>query len=238
MLGTRDHDTAALAEYESVRRNAGLTPDSLRHIRVESAPLPHLDLDDYSGIILGGSPFNVSDDVKSPLQQRVEGELSALVNRAVDVDFPFLGLCYGVGIVTTHLGGTVDNAHAEAVGAADITQTDAGRTDPLLAGVSPVFKAFVGHKEACSQMPPGAVQLATGTVCPVQMYRVKTSVYVTQFHPELDVEDLAARMRIYAHAGYFRPEELEDLIAMARLSGVTGEQHLILTNFVNRFARA
>ena len=47
---------------------------------------------------------------------------------------------------------------------------------------------------------------------------------------------LTARMRIYQHAGYFDPSELEDLIAMAYASGVTGQQHLVLSNFANRYA--
>jgi len=43
-------------------------------------------------------------------------------------------------------------------------------------------------------------------------------------------------MRIYQHAGYFDPSELNDLIAMAYDSGVTGQQHLVLSNFVRRYA--
>jgi GMP synthase (glutamine-hydrolysing) len=68
------------------------------------------------------------------------------------------------------------------------------------------------------------------------MYRVGENVYVTQFHPELDADDLTARMRIYQHAGYFDPSELEDLVAMAYASKVSGEQHLVLRNFVERYA--
>ena len=108
--------------------------------------------------------------------------------------------------------------------------------DPLLASIDPHFQAFVGHKEACNGTPPGVTTLATGTLCPVQMYRVGANVYVTQFHPELDADDLTARMRIYQHAGYFDPSELEDLMAMAYASGVDGQQHRVLSNFVLRYA--
>ena len=123
------------------------------------------------------------------------------------------------------------------MGATEITLTPDGRNDPLLAGISPTFHAFVGHKEACNGAPPGVTMLATGTECPVQMYRVGDCVYVTQFHPELDADDLAARMRIYQHAGYFDPAELDELIAMAYASSVDGQQHLVLRNFVGRYAR-
>lgn len=237
LLATRDHDEAAAAEYASVRRHAGLAEDELVHVRVESEPLPELDLADYSGVLLGGSSFNISDADKSELQQRVEADLAVLVDRIVDADIPFLGMCYGVGTVTTHLGGTVDKTYSEPVGATRLSLTPDGVVDPVLAGVPEQFEAFVGHKEACHGVPPGVTMLATGAACPVQMYRVGANVYVTQFHPELDADDLAARMRIYAHAGYFRPEELEDLIAMAQASGVDGHQHLVLRNFAEKYAR-
>jgi GMP synthase (glutamine-hydrolysing) len=236
MLATRDHNEAAAAEYRSVLHHAGLAADQLEHLRVESRPLPAIDLADYSGVILGGSSFNISDAQKTAVQLRVEADLAALVDEIVDTDFPFLGMCYGVGTITTHLGGRIDRTFSEPVGAIEVTLTTAGVDDPLLAGVGPAFHAFVGHKEACNGTPPGVVMLATGTDCPVQMYRVGDNVYVTQFHPELDADDLAARMRIYQHAGYFDPAELDELIAMARSSRVNGEQHLVLQNFVSRYA--
>ena len=236
LLATRDHDEAAAAEYRSVLRHTGLTADTLHHHRVESQPLPHIELDDYSGVLLGGSSFSVTDAQKTAVQQRVEAELGHLVDRIVDVDFPFLGMCYGVGTVTTHLGGLVDRRYSEPVGATEISLTPEGVADRLMAGIGASFHAFVGHKEACNGTPPRATLLATGTECPVQMYRVGNNVYVTQFHPELDADDLAARMRIYQHAGYFDPAELDELIAMAYGSDVTGVQHSVLRNFVRHYA--
>lgn len=235
LLSTRDHDGAAHAEHRSVARHAGLRPDQLVHVRVEAGPLGELRLHDYAGVFLGGSAFNVSDADKSPLQRRVEADLGRVLDRIVDADLPFLGMCYGIGSVTTHLGGVVDRTYGEPVGAASITVTDAGRADPLLAGVPDTFEAFVGHKEACNGVPAGVELLATGAACPVQMYRVGRNVYVTQYHPELDADDLEERMRIYQHAGYFRPDELEDLVAMARASGVDGSQHRVLANFVELY---
>jgi len=237
LLATRDHDEAAAAEYASVRRHTGLDQADLVWRRVESEPLPDLDLDDYSGVLLGGSSFNISDEEKSPLQLRVEADLARLIDRIVDADVPFLGMCYGVGTVTTHLGGRIDRTFSEPVGATAVTLTADGLTDPVLADVPERFEAFVGHKEACNGAPPGVTLLGTGEACPVQMYRVGANVYVTQFHPELDADDLAARMRIYSHAGYFRPEELDDLIAMAKASAVDGHQHRVLRNFVKIYAR-
>ncbi|WP_028708924.1 glutamine amidotransferase [Propionicicella superfundia] len=231
LLGTRDTDEAALGEYRSVLRHTRLDPDDLRHVRVESAPLPVIHLEDYSGIIVGGSPFNASDEHKSALQERVEGELADLLAEVIAHDFPFIGLCYGVGLVTMALGGVVDNTYAEPIGAIDVVLTDDGRADPVLAGLPDRFAAFTGHKEACLELPPGVTLLATGDAAPYQMYRSGRNVYVTQFHPELDAIDLEKRMRLYTHAGYFRPDELDDLVHQAHGSHVDGTQHRILENF-------
>ncbi|MFT4217935.1 MAG: glutamine amidotransferase [Micropruina sp.] len=237
LLGTRDHDKAAGDEYESVRRHAGLAAEELIQIRVEAGPLRQLRLDDYSGVFLGGGPFNVSDAVKSDLQLRVEADLRGVVDQIVDADFPFLGMCYGIGTVTAHLGGTVDRTYGEGLGAVEVTLTPEAADDPLLAGVPASFEAFVGHKEACNGVPPGVTLLATGTTCPVQMYRYGANVYVTQFHPELDVESLAQRMAIYRHAGYFHPDDYTALVEMARRSGVRDHPHRLLRNFVSHYAR-
>lgn len=236
LLATRDHDEAADREYDSILRHAGLDRASLNRVRVEAEPLPAIDLDAYAGVFLGGSAFTISDTDKTDLQRRVEADLSQLIDRIVDADVPFFGMCYGVGTIVTHLGGVVDRTYGEPISAPRITVTEDGAADPLLAGMPSTFHAFVGHKEACNGNPPGATLLATGQACPVQMFRVGRNVYVTQFHPELDADDLITRMRIYQHAGYFRPDELEPLIEMARTSPVNGAQHRLLRNFVERYA--
>lgn len=232
LLSTRPEDDAAEGEREAVVRLAGLTDGDLVQFRVEAEPLAELNLDDYAGIFLGGGPFNSSDEEKSPLQRRVEADLNRVIDEVVARDFPFLGLCYGVGTLTQRLGGVVDRKYSEAVGTTDATVTSDGLHDPLFDGVPTHFVAFVGHKEACRRLPPQATLLATGTVCPVQAFRVGTRVYATQFHPELDSAGLAARIRIYRDAGYFAPEETDRLVEYALGTQPTPEVHRMLRNFV------
>ncbi len=238
LLGTRAEDEAAEGEYRSFLRFTGLAPSDLHRIRVEQEPLPELRLKDYSGILVGGSPFNSSDpeDTKSPVQHRVERELRELLDRVVDADFPFFGACYGVGTLGRHQGAVIDRTFAEPIGPVKITVTDDGAADPLLAGLPPRFDAFVGHKEACTTLPGHAVLLASSASCPVQMFRVRQNLYATQFHPELDVEGLVQRIRIYRHAGYFPPDQADTVIVRARSSQVSLPP-LILNNFVRRYAR-
>ena len=238
LLQSRPEDEASDDEYEGFLRAAGLEPAQLHRLRMESRPLPPLDLDAYSGIIVGGSPFNSGDpeDEKSDVQRRVEAELRPLLDDVVARDFPFLGACYGIGTLGVHQGGVIDRTYGEPVGAVPISLTPEGAADPVLAGLPATFDAFVGHKEACSVLPPGAVLLATTPACPVQMFRVRTNLYATQFHPELDHDGIVTRIRVYQHAGYFPPEEIDDLIGRVVLADVT-ESTKVLRNFVERYAR-
>jgi len=236
LLASRAEDEAAEDEYTAFLRMSGLTSEQLHRVRMEAQPLPTLHLDDYAGIIVGGGPFNSSDpsETKSSVQHRVEKELGSLLDEIVARDFPFLGACYGIGTLGVHQGGTIDSTYAEPIGAVRVALTEAGLADPLLAGMPMEFDAFVGHKEACRVLPRTAVLLARSPLCPVQMFRIKTNLYATQFHPELDLAGIITRVRVYQHAGYFPPEELEDLVDVLNVSAVT-EPWRMLANFVARY---
>ncbi len=239
LLGTREDDAAADNEYEAFLGFTGLPEHMLRRARLERHPLGPVALDEWSGIFLGGGPFNASDpeDAKTPVQQRVEADLQALLDVVVAADFPFLGACYGVGTLGTHRGGTVDRTYAEPIGRVPVTLTPSGRDDPLLAGMPETFDAFVGHKEAVRDLPRDAVHLASSDRCPVQAFRIGRNVYATQFHPELDIHGLCTRIEVYKHSGYFEPHEAEDLKAMARQSEVH-DPPKILQRFVELYATA
>jgi GMP synthase (glutamine-hydrolysing) len=238
-LGTRPEDDAADNEYASVVRCTGLPEHDVRRRRLERDPLGEVDLDDFSGIILGGGPFNTSDPEveKSPVQRRAEGELHDLALRVVEADSPFFGACYGIGVLGSLRDGLVDRTHSEPIGAMSVTLTDEGRTDPLFDGLPDTFDVFLGHKEAVSRLPAGAVRLAFSATCPVQAFRIGSNVYATQFHPELDVDALCLRIEVYKNHGYFEPSQAQSLKDMARRS-VVSEPPRLLKTFVERYARS
>src|SRR5690625_4418265 len=178
-ITTREEETVALEDYGAFLHYSGLTPAELHLIRLDQGPLPPLDLEEYSGIILGGSPLNVSDSVKGPEQQRIEADLDRLAARVLADDVPFLGACFGIGVLGTRLGAVVDGTYGEPVSAPRIALTAEGRADPLLEGIPDTFRAYVGHKEALAATPAGAILLATSDTCPVQMFRVGENVYAT-----------------------------------------------------------
>ena len=238
LLATRAEDVPADEEYALFLRYTGLAPDGLRRVRLEAGPMPHLDLDEISGIFVGGGPFNASDpaEVKSPVQHRVESEFAALLDEVVARDFPFLGTCYGVGTLGAHQGAVIDRTHSEPIGVVPVSLTAAGASDPLLAGMPATFEAFVGHKEAISQLPASATLLASSPTCPVQMFKVGENVYATQFHPELDLEGITTRIHAYAGHGYFAAEELELTLTAVRRTAVSHPSRMLRT-FVSRYAR-
>jgi GMP synthase (glutamine-hydrolysing) len=237
LLATRAEDAAADNEYESFMAFGGLDESRLVRFRLEQRPLGEVNLDAWSGIFLGGGPFNSSDPraSKSAVQLRVEDDLSRLLDRVISADFPFLGACYGIGTLGSHQGAVVDRQHSEPVGPVTITLTAAGREDELMRGLPSSFEAFVGHKEAISRLPHHAVLLAESATCPVQAFRIGRHVYATQFHPELDAHGLRTRIEVYKHAGYFAADQADQLKAMADRSNVTYPAE-ILRAFVGRYA--
>ena len=236
-LGTRGEDAVADSEYDAVLRCSGLDERDFRRVRLEREELGRIDLEDWSGIVLGGGPFNVSDppELKSPTQHRVEKELRDLAERVVEADYPFLGACYGIGTLGQLRGGLVDKKYGELIGAVAVTLTDEGRADPLLTGLPDGFWVYLGHKEAVSRLPAGAVVLASSATCPVQAFRLGQRVYATQFHPELDVDGICLRIDVYRHHGYYEPGRAEELMELARVAVVT-EPPTILARFVELFA--
>jgi GMP synthase (glutamine-hydrolysing) len=73
---------AAHEEHAAMLGCMGLDERRLRRVRLEQAPLDPVDLDDWSGIVLGGGPFQASDPerAKSAIQRRVEASLAALLD--------------------------------------------------------------------------------------------------------------------------------------------------------------
>ncbi|MBD0323507.1 MAG: glutamine amidotransferase [Aldersonia sp.] len=238
LLSIRAEPEAADDEFRAVMRFGGLDDAGLRRIRLTDEELGRIDLADWSGIILGGGPYNVSDpsEDKDATQRRVECELLDLIRSIVEQDFPFLGCCYGVGTLGTVIGAKIDRTYSEPVGAARITLTEAGSADPLFAGLPEVFDAYGGHKEAVAELPPGVVSLASSSGCPVQAFRVGRNAYATQFHPELDADGLCTRIDVYRNHGYFEPETAETLKTAARQRNVT-HPPVILRRFVERYRR-
>lgn len=239
ILQLRPEQEASDNEFEAILNKARLSAEQVLRVDLSRTRLgPDLDLDRFSGIIVGGGPGCVSDapEDKSTVEAEIEADILGLMPEVTARDLPFLGCCYGIGILGHHLGPYVSKAKfGEGPGTSACELTEAGKQDPILQGMPTNFDAFVGHKEALQSLPEGCVHLVRSEACPFQMIRYGNHVYATQFHPEADGEGFATRIKIYKDRGYFPPEDAKALIDMCMAANVRAPEK-ILRNFIRRYA--
>ena len=239
IMQLRPEDDTSDSEYAAILKYGGLDLKETRRLRIEKNGIPDdLVLDQYSGVIVGGSPFDIStpEQDKSAIQKIIERDFKRLFDLIIPNDIPFLGACSGNGLLGSYLGTSISTRYGEAVGCAQLDITEAGKSDPLLSGFPEQINVLLGHKEACDTVPDGATLLMTGNVCQVQMFRVRNNVYATQFHPEGDSDGFTVRIHTYKHHGYFEPDEADNLINAVCEEDTPYAQE-ILRRFVNRYKR-
>jgi GMP synthase (glutamine-hydrolysing) len=239
ILQLRPEDVTSDSEYACILKYAGLQARDTCRKRIEQQGIPgDLNLEDYSAIIVGGSPFDIStpEDRKSGIQKKIEADFNRLLERVVALDFPFLGACSGNGLLGNHLGTEISTKYGEAVGCVTLELTAAGKADKLLRGFPDRIDVLLGHKEAVDTLPAGATLLMTGSACPVQMFRIGENVYATQFHPEGDAGEFILRIDTYRNHGYFEPHEADELKKSVSLKPTPHAQN-ILRRFVDRYYR-
>ncbi len=238
ILQARPETDASDQEFVAILDKCQLPESRTHRIRLDQHRLPEtLDLGNYAGVLVGGGPGCVSDapEDKSPEEAQIEAQVMGLMPDIVARDHPFMGCCYGLGVLVHFLGGEVSKArYSEPVGPSLCSLTEAGHADPLTQGLAPEFEAFVGHKEAVQSVPEGCTHLISSAACPVQMIRYGNHVYATQFHPEADAIDFENRINIYKNHGYFPPEDAQPLIEACHSAQVT-EPREILRRFAARY---
>jgi GMP synthase (glutamine-hydrolysing) len=237
ILQLRPEDATSDSEYACILKYGGLRAEDTCRRRIEQQGIPDdLNPDDYSAIIVGGSPFDIStpEDRKSGIQKIIEADFNRLLNEVVARDFPFLGACSGNGLLGNYLGTRISTKYAEAVDCVTLNITKAGQQDKLLIGFPEQIDVLLGHKEAVDTLPEGATLLMTGSNCPVQMFRIGENVYATQFHPEGDAGEFILRINTYRNYGYFEPYEADELKRRVSLKPTPYAQE-ILRRFVARY---
>ena len=109
--------------------------------------------------------------------------------------------------------------------------TEAGKADPVFGELSETFEGQMGHEDRVAELPPGVTLLASTDNVANQAYRFNDRpIYCTQFHPELNSDDLLGRVRVY-------PEYAEKIgnIPASRLGEMcrdTPEAEALLRRFV------
>lgn len=227
LVQPRQGEAVAAAEHRDFLQATGLRPAELTSRVIDSTDTRVGSLRGFDGVIIGGSPLNVSDFEYRPWQHHVHRELSALVRQPL----PTMFICYGNTFLTFHDGGEIGRTHPEPSGPTTVLLTDHGRRDVITRDLPDSFRSFTGHTENAVKAAPGHRVLATGPTCPIQMVRANASTWAVQFHADMDAAAMKARMDFYANYGYFSPEDYDTIVA--GLPGVDAVYaNRVLRNFI------
>ena len=112
---------------------------------------------------------------------------------------PTFASCWGFQAMARALGGSVikDMSRAE-LGTHRLQLTDAGKADPVFGPLGDSFSGQMGHEDRVDRLPDDAILLASTDLVDNQAYRITGApIYCTQFHPELNREDLIGRVQQY-----------------------------------------
>jgi GMP synthase (glutamine-hydrolysing) len=128
-----------------------------------------------AGIILSGGPKSVSD-AGAPRCDPALFELGQ----------PVLGICYGMQLMASTLGGAVEPAPQREFGHAMVTVASGGPGSPLFAGVPTEIRVWASHGDFVSAPPDGFAVVATSPNAPVAaMANGSRRLYALLFHPEV-----------------------------------------------------
>jgi GMP synthase (glutamine-hydrolysing) len=177
------HPTDPPARLGEWLRDAGCELDE-RHVFADDV-LPGT-LDDHDGmVVLGGPQSAMDDEATSP---ELVGPRN-LLRKALAEDFPTLAICLGAQLLAQVGGGQVREAiDGPEVGALLVAKRDAADADPVFGPLplSPDVLQF--HHDEISELPTGAVLLASSPMYANQAFRVGRHVYGLQFHIETTPE--------------------------------------------------
>jgi GMP synthase (glutamine-hydrolysing) len=124
------------------------------------------------GLILSGGPASVYADGAPHLDREL-----------LELGIPVLGICYGMQLLATELGGRVEGAEVGEFGRSELTVREPGR---LFEGLPARQTCWMSHRDVVFEPPPGFTALASSTASPVAaLESVERGIYGIQFHPEV-----------------------------------------------------
>lgn len=124
---------------------------------------------DADGLVLSGGPS--IDDV-------------GYCPEYLDLDVPVFGVCLGMQLIATELGGRVESG--DYGGYADVDIDILADDDPLVGSLAPSTRVWASHADEVVELPDGFVRTAESDICAVEaMSDTDRDLYGVQFHPEV-----------------------------------------------------
>lgn len=171
----------------------------VRYVNFDRTPDAEPTLDKYKGLIVLGGHMGVYEaDRFKHLQYELK-----IIDQALKLDIPILGICLGSQLIAKALGSEVRKNHEKEIGWYDLELTTEGVRDPLFAHFEKKEKIFQMHGDTFD-IPKTAVHLAKTELCPAQAFRYGDKVYGMQFHLEVDQAMVKRWLKI--------PTNIQDMI--------------------------
>jgi len=140
-------------------------------------------LEDYDALWVMGGAMDVWDIEDNPW---LVEEKAAIRRWVRELSKPYLGFCLGHQLLADALGGTCGPQRPAEVGILEVKLTEAGKADPIMAGLPDTQKCLQWHGVRVAQEPDGAVVLASSDVCRVQAMRIGANAWSMQYHMEVE----------------------------------------------------
>jgi GMP synthase (glutamine-hydrolysing) len=145
------------------------------------------EMRDYDALVVLGGPFSVYVPERYPFLRR-EMEL---IQRALELARPILGICLGSQLLASVLGAKVQPATMPEIGWLPVELLPPAHDDRLFHDLPSTFVTCIWHGDEFD-LPPGAVSLAHSEMTPCQAFRYGTNVYGFLFHLEMQPTMVAA----------------------------------------------
>src|SRR6202049_1778581 len=158
-----------------------------KYVRVfDGHPVP-ADMKGAGGLIVMGGPEAVYQLDRYPY---LRAEM-ALIESALKVGRPILGVCLGSQLLAAALGANVRRAAHKEIGWYPATLRSEAKDDRLLRGLPEQFVACHWHSDIFD-LPAGAVALASSELTEVQAFRYDENAWGLLFHAEMTETVVAA----------------------------------------------
>lgn len=143
-------------------------------------PLEKFARDEVKGIILSGGPNSVYDTSAPSIDPKI-----------YDLKKPILGICYGMQITQSILGGKIESSDKREYGKSVLKIKKNAR---ILDGVPSESVVWMSHGDHVSKLADGFELLACTDTCMAVVAHKEKPIYNVQFHPEVTHSEHGAKM--------------------------------------------
>jgi GMP synthase (glutamine-hydrolysing) len=196
-----------LNEMANPIAEAGILMDTW-DVQNDSVGRPDLEkLEQYSGVISLGAHAGVLEEEKHPWMSHER----KIMEWALETETPMLGLCFGSQLLASAAGGRIYRAETGEFAWTMVNMLPEAAHDPVLGVLGQTADAFQFHYDTFD-LPKDAVLLgeSDGTI---EAFRVGSSAWATQFHPEVGLSQQLAWLSTYRGAFLREGIDIDEQIA-------------------------